>query len=64
MKTKKLASELKAGDQVFERDGYMLEVLSIQSKGSRVLVSLDSHGMRGVVSASLKPSTLVNVFQG
>ncbi len=58
-----LAREVRKGDSVIEKDGYLLDVIEcrLSKSGGLVFFTLDPHGMTGLVKATVRATKSVRV---
>ena len=59
----KLASEIKKGDCVVERDGLILDVVEsrLSASGALMFFTLNSHGMTGLIKTSVRATKRVRI---
>lgn len=62
METAKRACDLRLGDQVVERDGYLLDVVEVTDAGSKVKIAMKSFGPGPNPTATLRRDAMVRVF--
>ena len=60
--TTKKASEIGTDDNVVEKDGYVLDVSKVEKKGGKIVLTLRSIGISGIVTAELNPNDNVYVM--